>query len=116
MRPSRRSAPAAPVVLLTLLCVLLPPHGAASRPRAAAAPEPFGASCRVRTDGSEVTADCRNPYPEPDLLALHVECLRWWDPDADGVPVEAGPAGHVRLTGRCWHEVHHAWVSHGRTG
>ncbi|WP_221355123.1 hypothetical protein [Streptomyces beigongshangae] len=75
---------------------------------------PFGAVCRTVVDGSRVTADCRNPYPEPDRVGLHVECERWWDLDADGARVEAGPAQHVRLTGRCWKEVRSAWVSHRR--
>ncbi|MEU1055152.1 hypothetical protein ABZ397_21745 [Streptomyces sp. NPDC005876] len=77
--------------------------------------DPFGAACRVRTTGSRVTAYCHNPYPDPDHLRLHVECLRWWDLDGDSAPVTAGPARTVRLTGRCWQEVGAAWVSHART-
>ncbi|MFE9775862.1 hypothetical protein ACFYOV_30225 [Streptomyces sp. NPDC005931] len=78
------------------------------------ADDPFGAECRVRVDGSEVSAYCHNPYPEPDRVSLHVECTRWWDLDTDGAAVEAGPAQTVRLTGRCWKEVRTAWVSHRR--
>ncbi|MFS8362321.1 hypothetical protein [Streptomyces sp. CWNU-52B] len=102
---------------LTLLLAV--PAGAASHtartaPHARVPVEerPFGAACRTVVDGSHVTAYCRNPYPEPDHLGLHIECERWWDIDADGVSVEAGPAQNVRLTGRCWKEVRSAWVSH----
>ncbi len=73
---------------------------------------PFGAACRTVVEGSHVTAYCRNPYPEPDHVGLHIECDRWWDIDADGARVEAGPAQNIRLTGRCWKEVRSAWVSH----
>lgn len=76
--------------------------------------EPFGASCRTAIEGSSVTAFCHNPYPGTDRLQLHVECARWWDVDSDSAPAEAGPAGYVRLTGRCWKEVDSAWVSHAR--
>lgn len=76
--------------------------------------EPFGASCRTAIEGSSVTAFCHNPYPATDRLQLHVECARWWDVDSDSAPVEAGPAGYVRLTGRCWKEIASAWVSHAR--
>jgi hypothetical protein len=75
---------------------------------------PFGAVCRTVVDGSHVTADCRNPYPEPDHVGLHIECERWWDLDTDGARVEAGPAQNVRLTGRCWKEVRSAWITHQR--
>ncbi|MEG8280083.1 hypothetical protein [Streptomyces sp. AHA2] len=75
---------------------------------------PFGAACRVRVTGSEVTAYCHNPYPETDRVSLHVECVRWWDIDTDGAPVAAGPAQTVRLKGRCWKEVGGAWISHRR--
>ncbi|MFD5627986.1 hypothetical protein [Streptomyces sp. NPDC127072] len=73
---------------------------------------PFGAACRTAVDGSRVTVHCHNPYPETDRVSLHVECERWWDIDSDGVPVGAGPAETVRLTGRCWKEVRSVWVSH----
>jgi hypothetical protein len=99
--------------------VLLLPCEALSHPRVpgrdAAPADPFGAACRVRVDGSEVTAHCHNPYPETDHVRLHVECARWWDLDGDGPAVEAGPAWTVRLEGRCWEEVRAAWVSHRRT-
>ncbi|MGW0334034.1 hypothetical protein ACWD0J_19550 [Streptomyces sp. NPDC003011] len=80
----------------------------------AAAPEPFGATCRSRVTGSQVTAYCHNPYPQADRVSLHIECARWWDVDGDGAPVVAGPAQTVRLTGRCWKEVRSVWVSHTR--
>lgn len=76
--------------------------------------EPFGASCRTTVEGSSVAAFCHNPYPGTDRVQLHVECARWWDVDSDSDPAEAGPAGYVRLTGRCWKEVDSAWVSHAR--
>ncbi|KAA0932338.1 MULTISPECIES: hypothetical protein [Streptomyces] len=88
--------------------------GTAPHARVPAPARPFGAVCRTVVDGSHVTADCRNPYPETDHVGLHVECERWWDIDADGVRVEAGPAQHVRLTGRCWKEVRSAWITHQR--
>ena len=78
----------------------------------AAEPEPFGAACRSRVNGSHVIAYCHNPYPQPDRVSLHIECERWWDVDSDGASVEAGPAQTVRLTGRCWKEVRSVWVSH----
>ena len=108
---------------VALMIIVVDPHGGADRslsphadrsahpdrPRASAA---AGASCRIRTRGSQVAAYCHNPYPEPDALRLHVECARWWDIDADGPETVAGPAMTVRLTGRCWKEVGSAWVSH----
>ncbi|MEV5440355.1 hypothetical protein AB0K80_30755 [Streptomyces sp. NPDC052682] len=78
------------------------------------AAEPFGAACRIRVTGSHATAYCHNPYPGTDRVSLHLECARWWDLDSDGAPVDAGPAQTVRLTGRCWKEIHSAWVSHRR--
>ncbi|CQR64778.1 hypothetical protein [Streptomyces leeuwenhoekii] len=77
-------------------------------------PPLFGATCRIDVTGSRVTAHCHNPYPDPDRVSLHVECVHWWDLDSDGAAVEAGPAQTVRLTGRCWDEVRSAWVSHLR--
>ncbi|MFF7165534.1 hypothetical protein ACFZBP_29860 [Streptomyces sp. NPDC008086] len=74
--------------------------------------DPFGAACRIRVTGSQVTAYCHNPYPETDSVSLHVECARWWDLDSDGSSVDAEPAQTVRLTGRCWKEVASVWVSH----
>lgn len=115
---------AAPLVALftALTLVLAAPCDAASHTVAGTAPparvpvgeRPFGAVCRTVVDGSRVTAYCHNPYPEPDRVGLHIECDRWWDIDADGTTVEAAPAQHVRLTGRCWKEVRSAWVSHRR--
>ncbi|MFH9015530.1 hypothetical protein ACH4C6_29680 [Streptomyces sp. NPDC017943] len=87
-----------------------PAHAARTRPEAG----PFGAACRVRVTGSEVTAYCHNPYPETDRVSLHVECVRWWDIDTDSAPVAAGPAQTVRLKGRCWKEVGGAWITHRR--
>ncbi|MEW2571992.1 hypothetical protein [Streptomyces sp. NPDC047070] len=86
--------------------------GTTTHARVPAEKRPFGAACRTVVDGSHVTADCHNPYPESDHVGLHIECDRWWDIDADGARVEAGPAQNVRLTGRCWKEVRSAWVSH----
>jgi hypothetical protein len=77
-------------------------------------PELFGAACRIRVTGSEVTVYCHNPYPETDRVSLHVECARWWDLDSDGSSVDAEPAQTVRLTARCWKEVDSVWVSHRR--
>lgn len=76
--------------------------------------DPFGASCRTTTEGSRVTADCHNPYPDTDRVRLHVECARWWDIDSDSAPAEVRAAGHVRITGRCWKDVATAWVTHER--
>ncbi|GHB29212.1 hypothetical protein GCM10010377_19110 [Streptomyces viridiviolaceus] len=103
---------------VAVVCVLLLPYEAMSDARVPAgdtpSPEPFGAACRIRVDGSRVTAYCHNPYPGTDRVSLHVECAHWWDLDSDGAPVEAGPAETVRLTGRCWKEVRSAWISHRR--
>ncbi|MFK0116230.1 hypothetical protein [Streptomyces sp. NPDC090994] len=85
-----------------------------SRSEEAEPARPFGAECRIRHTGSRVTAYCHNPYPDPDRVSLHVECVRWWDLDSDSAPVAAGPAQTVRLTGRCWKEIGAAWVSHRR--
>ncbi|MEV7792231.1 hypothetical protein AB0O68_09655 [Streptomyces sp. NPDC087512] len=114
MRLLHRLAPG----VLALVCVIFLPYEAASHGRPPAGDtgpgRPFGAECLVRVDGSTVTAHCHNPYPEPDGVRLHVECVRWWDLDSDGPPAEAGPAQTVRLDGRCWKEVGAAWVSHQR--
>ncbi|WP_320784940.1 hypothetical protein [Streptomyces sp. CRN 30] len=90
-----------------------PPH-ARVRDGPRATREPSGAECRTGLYGSRVVVYCHNAYADPDRLRLHIECERWWDIDTDGPPVEAGPARTVRLTGRCWHEVRSAWVSHER--
>ncbi|GAA3179493.1 MULTISPECIES: hypothetical protein [Streptomyces] len=116
MRFFRPASATAAVVLVLAL-----PYEAVSHPRGHSGTGPahsgelFGAECRVRVDGSRVTAYCHNPYPDIDRVSLHVECVHWWDLDSDGTPVEAGPAQTVRLTGRCWSEVGSAWVGHLRT-
>ncbi|QES52673.1 hypothetical protein DEJ50_26060 [Streptomyces venezuelae] len=84
------------------------------QPARPAADELFGADCDTRIQGSTVMAVCRNPFPETDLVRLHVECDRWWDLDGDSAPVAVHPAGRVELTGRCWKEVRAVWVSHER--
>ena len=107
----------ASVTVAVCLVLSLPydamPH-ARGQARKAAAPEPFGATCRSRITGSRVTAYCHNPYVPVDHVSLHIECDRWWDIDSDGAAVAAGPAETVRLTGRCWKEVRTVWVSHRR--
>ncbi|MET9608734.1 hypothetical protein ABZZ17_27370 [Streptomyces sp. NPDC006512] len=85
-----------------------------AQPAAPTGRELFGADCDTEIDGSRVTANCHNAYPETDLIRLHVECDRWWDVDGDGAAVPLGPAGRVQLAGRCWKEVRSAWVSHQR--
>ncbi|MEV7615325.1 hypothetical protein [Streptomyces sp. NPDC089799] len=85
-----------------------------AQPARPSADELFGADCRTAITGSTVTAYCHNPYPETDLVRLHVECDRWWDLDGDGAPVAVEPAARLELTGRCWKEVRSAWVSHQR--
>ncbi|MET8676179.1 hypothetical protein ABZW18_00895 [Streptomyces sp. NPDC004647] len=74
----------------------------------------YRAECRTRVEGSSVTASCHNPFPDSDMVQLHIECNRWWDPDVDTAPVEAGPARTVELTGRCWMGVGKTWVTHSR--
>ncbi|KAB2972024.1 hypothetical protein F8R89_08210 [Streptomyces sp. SS1-1] len=112
MRLSRRLASTTVAVALVLpLSYEAAAHAPAEVP---AAKEPFGAECRIRVTGSEVTASCHNPYPRTDRVRLHVECARWWDLDTDGRPVPAEPAQTVRLAGRCWKEVDSAWISHHR--
>ncbi|MFI7388726.1 hypothetical protein [Streptomyces sp. NPDC049813] len=74
--------------------------------------ELFGSACRVLVDGTRASAACTNPYPAVDRIALHIECDPWWDIDTDTAPAEVGPAGTVRLAGRCWKTVRTAWVSH----
>ncbi|MFG2549142.1 hypothetical protein [Streptomyces sp. NPDC048581] len=114
MRLSRRLASTTVAVAL----VLPLPYEAMAHTRvhvAAAEPEePFGAECRIRVTGSQVTAYCHNPYPETDRVSLHVECARWWDLDSDGSSVDAEPAQTVRISARCWKEVGSVWVSHLR--
>lgn len=84
------------------------------RPARDRSAELFGADCDLETTGSHVVANCHNPYPDTDLVRLHVECARWWDVDGDTVAVPVGPADHVQLSSRCWKEVGSAWVSHER--
>ncbi|MFI0236976.1 hypothetical protein [Streptomyces sp. NPDC016845] len=79
---------------------------------AAKKPERFGAGCRTLVEGVRATADCHNPYPGVDRVALHIECDPWWDIDTDTAPTDVGPAETVRLNGRCWKSVRRAWVSH----
>ncbi|MFI6010786.1 hypothetical protein ACIBAG_18540 [Streptomyces sp. NPDC051243] len=114
MRLSRRLAS----TTVTVACVLPLPYAAMAHarvPAAEAEPQhPFGAECRVRITGSQVTVYCHNPYPETDRVSLHVECARWWDLDSDGSSVDAEPAQTVRMTARCWKEVGSVWVSHRR--
>ncbi|MFG2298132.1 hypothetical protein [Streptomyces sp. NPDC048603] len=85
-----------------------------AQPARPPAGELFGADCRTTITGSSVTAYCHNPYPETDLVRLHVECDRWWDLDGDSAGVAVEPAAWLELTGRCWKEVRSAWVSHRR--
>ncbi|GAA4018862.1 MULTISPECIES: hypothetical protein [Streptomyces] len=112
MRLSRSLASATVAVCLVLSLPYDAKPYARVEVRQAAAPEPFGAECRSSVTGSHVIAYCHNPYPRPDRVSLHIECVRWWDVDSDGTPVEAGPAQTVRLAGRCWKEVRSVWVSH----
>ncbi|WP_239092192.1 hypothetical protein [Streptomyces sp. SID14478] len=74
--------------------------------------ELFGAGCRIRVEGTRVSASCHNPYPRADLVALHIECDPWWDVDTDSTPAAVGPAETLRMDGRCWKKVRTAWVSH----
>ncbi|WP_376770579.1 hypothetical protein [Streptomyces physcomitrii] len=115
--PRGRHTEATAAVLAGLALLLALPGDTVPRldPRPAARAEaPFGAECRLRTEGPHTVADCHNPYPETDRLRLHLECARWWDVDSDGAAVAAGPARTVRLDGRCWKEVRAAWVGHQR--
>ncbi|MHA5054722.1 hypothetical protein [Streptomyces sp. SD15] len=109
---SRRFAPVfAAVVLMMVLPYDAMPHARVEGGKPAV-PDPFGAECRTTVTGSHAVAYCHNPYVNPDRVRLHIECDRWWDLDSDSVPVEAGPAMTVRLTGRCWQEIRSVWVSH----
>ncbi|GAB2962020.1 hypothetical protein GCM10023080_022960 [Streptomyces pseudoechinosporeus] len=116
MRLSPRFAP----LLVVLALPLIPAYGDAPDNAKTAlharvpVDRPFGAECRIRVEGSYVTAYCHNPYPEIDRVALHIECDRWWDIDSDGTQVAVGPTQTVRLAGRCWKEVRSAWVTHRR--
>ncbi|OEJ49238.1 hypothetical protein AR457_26850 [Streptomyces agglomeratus] len=121
MRPSNRRAAAGALALFAVAALAAPAvaerpsgpgrgHGGEAAPKVAL----FGSTCRTSVRGSRVVAYCHNPYPVSDIVRLHTECDRWWDIDADGSPVEVGPAQTVRLTDRCWKEVRRAWVSHHR--
>ncbi|MEU8552044.1 hypothetical protein AB0C81_34575 [Streptomyces roseoverticillatus] len=97
-----------------------PPAAAAPDAAPAAAPEaapsgPRHAECRTRVHGSHATAHCFNGNATTDHVQLHVECVRWWDPDMDTARAAVGPAGHVSLTQRCWLGIRHAWVTHRAT-
>ncbi|MFH8785759.1 hypothetical protein [Streptomyces roseoverticillatus] len=89
------------------------PVAAAAAPAAPAGPR--HAECRTRVHGSHATADCFNGNATTDHVQLHVECVRWWDPDMDTARAAVGPAGHVSLTQRCWLGIRHAWVTHRAT-
>ncbi|MFI5807326.1 hypothetical protein [Streptomyces sp. NPDC051561] len=109
------SSLAAVAVTGALTYAALPGSPASATPapvRAEPSAAPFGASCRIAVERSQVVSYCHNPYAQPDLVRLHTECGRWWDIDGDSAPVEVGPAETVRLTSRCWKEVADAWVSH----
>lgn len=108
------SAPGPEAVAPTVVELADIPAEPPAQPSRPTGRELFGADCDTTIEGSQVTANCHNAYPETDLLRLHVECDRWWDVDGDGAAVAVGPAGRVELTGRCWKEVRSAWVSHQR--
>ncbi|MEH6375029.1 hypothetical protein V7793_11960 [Streptomyces sp. KLMMK] len=78
----------------------------------AAPPVPRHAECRTRVHGSHATAHCFNGNAITDSVQLHIECVRWWDPDMDTAQAVVGPAGHVALSQRCWLGIRHAWVTH----
>jgi hypothetical protein len=101
------------------VALLVAVAGLASPASALAGPDreqPFGAECRTSVQGSRAVARCHNPYPDSDTVQLHIECARWWDPDVDTAPVEAGPAKTVELAGRCWMEIREVWITHRRSG
>ncbi|MER6998344.1 hypothetical protein [Streptomyces sp. NPDC000410] len=113
MRTIRRSVPV--LGLLAALATLVwPVPGAVSAPHREPAPRPFGADCDVVVEGSRATANCHNSYLDTDRVQLHVECVRWWDVDADSGPVDVAPTAYATLTERCWKEISSAWVSHAR--
>ncbi|MFJ8823593.1 hypothetical protein ACIREE_17575 [Streptomyces sp. NPDC102467] len=114
--PPHRIAPALTAVVLLVALPYDAASDTAEHPGHARVaekkPELFGAGCRIRVDGTRVTASCHNPYPGADRVALHIECDPWWDIDTDSAPATVGPAETVRLDGRCWKSVRTAWVSH----
>ncbi|MET7860937.1 hypothetical protein ABZS81_27770 [Streptomyces sp. NPDC005318] len=119
MRPTRRRTWAL-LAASVAVAALVAPLGLSGMGRfgasapAAPVPDPYGADCRTSVQGSRVIAYCHNPYPSIDRVQLHTECDRWWDIDADGIPVEVAPGQTVRLDDRCWKEVASVWVSHER--
>ncbi|MFI5632307.1 hypothetical protein ACIA8E_23610 [Streptomyces sp. NPDC051664] len=119
MRPIRRRTWAllAASVAVAALVVPLAISGlgwpGASAPTAPV-PDPHGADCRTSVQGSWVVAYCHNPYPTNDRVQLHTECDRWWDIDADGIPVDVAPGQTVRLDDRCWKEIASVWITHQR--
>ncbi|MEU6509961.1 hypothetical protein [Streptomyces sp. NPDC046942] len=112
MRLSRSLAPVTVAVALLLSGPYAAPARAHVDDGKPPAPSPFGAACRTAVHGSHVVAYCHNPYVDTDRVRLHIKCAHWWDIDTDSAPVDAAPALTVRLTGRCWKEVHSAWISH----
>ncbi|KUH37157.1 hypothetical protein [Streptomyces changanensis] len=98
---------------LAAASILVPALLAGSAAAADGDPEgPDGATCRTAVEGSRVTAYCHNPHPRTDHVRLHVECVRWWDLDADSASVAVPPTAYVEVTERCWKEVRSAWISH----
>ncbi|MGW2597537.1 hypothetical protein [Streptomyces klenkii] len=103
------TAPALPVAAAA------PATAPAAAPTASPAAARAGArhaECRTRVHGSHATTHCFNGNATTDHVQLHVECVRWWDPDMDTARAAVGPAGHVSLTQRCWLGIRHAWVTH----
>ncbi|MFJ1644989.1 hypothetical protein [Streptomyces sp. NPDC088258] len=93
------------------------PDRAAPRSLSRAAPardSPARATCLTKIEGSRATASCHNPYPDTDLVQLHVTCEHWWDVSTDSARVEVGAARYVTLTDRCWKGIRAAWVTHER--
>ncbi|MEV7236126.1 hypothetical protein AB0N06_19655 [Streptomyces sp. NPDC051020] len=121
MRPTRRRTWALLATSAVAVAVAAPIGisvvgrvGAGASAPAGPTPDPSGAECRTTVQGSQVVAYCHNPYPSIDRVQLHTECGRWWDIDADGIPVDVAPGQTVRLDDRCWKEVASAWVTHRR--
>ncbi|WP_432096821.1 hypothetical protein [Streptomyces sp. bgisy100] len=124
MRVLRRAAAAVLVLSAAVIspssaaAIAAPDTGTSRTPRPAR-PDPgrepwppYRAECRTRIEGSRAVVACHNPYPESDLVQLHIECDRWWDPDVDGKPVDVGPARTVELADRCWMDIRAVWVTH----
>ncbi|WP_431948596.1 hypothetical protein [Actinacidiphila sp. bgisy167] len=116
MRAYVRPRAAACVCAAAAVAVLVAGAGpAAAAAAGAAARLPGVAECRTSVRGGEGVAVCFNPDPDLDRVQLHIECLRWWDPDVDGASVPVGPAQTVTLSDRCWKEIQEIWVS-GKLG